>query len=103
APGLPVQRFAAAGEEKTRLRLPNGFGMPYHAHDLWILNYMLHNITDRSTKVWITYDVDVVPATAPQAKHMRVAKPVWMDIQNVSIYPVYDALRGMGKNGFYTY
>jgi plastocyanin len=100
---LPVERFAAAGEEKTRLRFPKGYGYVYRKSDHWILNYMIHNLTDAPTTVWITYDVDFIPATAPQAKHMKAARPIWMDVQNGSIYPVYDALRGMGKKGSYTY
>jgi hypothetical protein len=64
---------------------------------------MIHNLTDAPTRVWITYDVDFIPATAPQAKNMRAARPLWMDVMNGSIYPVYDALRGMGKKGRYTF
>jgi plastocyanin len=102
-PGFGAERFAAAGEEKTRLKFPKGFGYAYRTSDHWVLNYMIHNLTDAPTRVWITYDVDFVPATAPQAKHMRAAHPIWMDVMNGSIYPVYDALRGMGKKGRYTF
>jgi plastocyanin len=101
--GLPAERFAAAGEEKTRLRFPKGYGYAYRTSDHWVLNYMIHNLTDAPTKVWITYDVDFIPATAPAAKTMQNARPIWMDVQNGEIYPVYDALKGMGKNGRYTY
>ncbi len=101
--GFPVERFAAAGEEKTHLRFPKGYGYPYRTRDHWILNYMIHNLTDAPTKVWITYNVDIIPATAPAAKTMQSARPIWMDVQNGSIYPVFDALRGSGRAGGYTY
>jgi len=32
------ERFLAAGEEKTALQLPVGFGYPYRTSDRWILN-----------------------------------------------------------------
>jgi len=97
------RRTKIAGEEKTRLKFPKGYGYAYRKTDHWILNYMIHNLTDAPTRVWITYDVDFIPATAPQAKNMRAARPIWMDVMNGSIYPVYDALRGMGKKGRYTF
>ena len=34
---------------------------------------------------------------------MIPAHPVWMDVQNGSIYPVFDALRGTGDGVTYTY
>src|SRR4051794_26408776 len=40
SPGLP-ERFFAAGEEKTRMMLPAGYGYPFKTTDHWLLNYML--------------------------------------------------------------
>ncbi len=101
--GIPVERFAAAGEEKTHLRFPKGYGYAYKKSDFWVLNYMIHNLTDAPTKVWITYNVDIIPKTAPAAQTMQSARPIWMDVQNQSGYPVYDAPRGAGTHGRYTY
>ena len=36
-------RFFAAGEEKTTMELPSGYGYPFKASDRWLLVYMLHN------------------------------------------------------------
>ena len=95
--------FFAAGEEKTVFQLPKGYAMRYRASDKWILNYMIHNLTSRPTKVYITWDVDFVPDTAPGAKGMREAKPLWMDVRSGEIYPVFDVHRGSGTNGTFTY
>jgi plastocyanin len=102
SPGLP-ERFMAAGEEKTRMILPAGYGYPYKTTDHWLLNYMLHNQLSKPSEVWVTYDIDLIPATAPQAKNIKKAVPVWMDVQNGSTYPVFDVLQGSGTNGTYTY
>ena len=45
-PALP-ERFFAAGEEKTTIEFPPGYGYPYQATDHWVLNYMLHNLTPK--------------------------------------------------------
>ena len=100
--GLP-ERFFAAGEEKTNLALPAPYGYRYERTDHWVLNYMLHNLTPDRTQVWITYDIDLIPDTAAAADGMLSARPVWMDVQNGSGYPVFDALRGMGDGVTYTY
>jgi hypothetical protein len=103
APGLPVERFAAAGEEKTRLRFPKGYGFVFKKQSNWTLNYMIHNLTDTRRRVWVTYDIDFVPARWPEAKRIRAARPIWMDVVNGSIYPVFDVHRGTGKNGRFTF
>ncbi|MFM7270981.1 MAG: hypothetical protein ACKO2C_05035 [Actinomycetes bacterium] len=97
------ERFFAAGEEKTSMILPKGYGYEYRATDQWTLNYMIHNLWPKPQKVWMTYDIDFIPATAKVASSITPARPVWMDIQNGSIYPVFDALKGSGTNGTYTY
>lgn len=97
------ERFFAAGEEKTLLALPTGYGYPYQSTDRWLLNYMLHNNLSDPDQIWITYDIDFIPATAPAAQAMKTARPIWMDVRNPSGYPVFDAVKGTGKNGTFTY
>lgn len=97
------ERFFAAGEEKTTMILPEGYGYAYRASDQWTLNYMIHNLWPKPQKVWMTYDIDFIPATSKVARSITPARPIWMDIQNGSVYPVFDALRGSGTNGTYTY
>ena len=101
--GRLPERFFAVGEEKTIMLLPQGYGYQYKASDHWLINYMLHNLTSKADKVWITYDIDLVPNTAPEAASIKPARPIWMDVQNGSIYPVFDVPKGGGTNGKYTY
>jgi plastocyanin len=102
SPGLP-ERFYAAGEEKTRMLSAQGYGYPYKATDHWLLNYMLHNQLSKPDKIWVTYDLDFVPATSPLGKTLKPARPIWMDVQNGSIYPVFDVLQNTGHDGAFTY
>lgn len=101
-PALP-ERFFAVGEEKTNMKLPAGYGYAYKTTDRWLLDYMLHNLTPDHAKVWITYDIDFIPATSPAAKRIQPARPIWMDVQNGEVYPVFNIPKGSGHNGEYTY
>jgi len=98
-----AQRFFASGEEKTWAQLPAGFGYPYKASDQWQINYMLHNLTPLPFTVYIDYEIDFVPATSPLAKTMQPAYPLWMDVENGKAYPVFDAHRGQGHDGRFTF
>jgi plastocyanin len=95
--------FFAAGEEKTIMKLPVGYGYPYKADDSWTINYMIHNLTPGKSKVFITYDIDFVPSTAPEAADITPARPIWMDVEKGRVYPVFDVLKDSGAEGVYTY
>ncbi len=97
------ERFIAAGEEKTALELPPGYGYRYRPTDAWYLNYMIHDLTPKPFKVFLTYDVDFVPATSPLADGMKDVHPIWLDVQNGKVYPVFDVLKGSGTDGKFTY
>jgi hypothetical protein len=101
--GYGLYPFMAAGEEKTVYEFPPGYGYPIGADDHWILNYMIHNLTNITRKVYVTYDLDFVPATAPAAAHITPIHPIWMDVQDHHIYPVFDVHKGSGRNGKFTY
>ena len=62
------ERFFAVGEEKTRMILPKGYGYAYKTSDRWLFNYMIHNLKPKPDKVWVTYDIDFVPASSPAAQ-----------------------------------
>src|SRR5215208_2378779 len=47
----------AAGEEKTILTAPDGYGWAYKPQDDWIMNHMIHNLRPTATDVSITYDL----------------------------------------------
>jgi len=95
--------FMAAGEEKTTIEFPAGFGYPIGANDVWVLNYMIHNLTNQPKTVYITYDMDFVPETSPLASAITPVHPIWMDVQDHHIYPIFNVRRGSGKNGKFTY
>ncbi|MEA2353246.1 MAG: hypothetical protein QOJ14_1660 [Thermoleophilaceae bacterium] len=101
-PSLP-QRFYGFAEEKTVAELPAPYGYAVRGSDVWAVNYMLHNGTPDAKVVWIQYDLDWVPAASERGRHMRPARPLWIDVQNGKAYPVFDALRGQGGNGRLTY
>jgi hypothetical protein len=95
--------FMAAGEEKTTVEFPPGYGYPVEASDTWVLNYMIHNLTNKPKLVYITYDVEFVPATSPLASTLTPVHPIWMDVQDHHIYPVFNVKMHSGKDGKFTY
>jgi len=98
------QNFYGTGEEKTILDLPDGYGLRYRKNDSWILNEMIHNLIFQPRTMYISYKVDFIPDTAPEAAGITEVKPIWMDVEDGSNYPVFDVLRGSGgADGRFTY
>jgi hypothetical protein len=95
--------FMAAGEEKTAYAFPSGYGYPIGSGDAWLLNYMIHDLISKPAKVYITYDIDFVPASSPAAASIIPVHPIWMDVEAHHIYPVFDVLRRSGRHGRYTF
>jgi hypothetical protein len=93
----------AAGEEKSTAIFPQGYGFHHDPSDTWLMNHMIHNLTAEPTSVYITYDIDFVPDSAPAAAGITPVKPLWMDVAGLRPYPVFDALRGQGRHGRYTF
>ncbi|MBN8869123.1 MAG: hypothetical protein J0H66_04490 [Solirubrobacterales bacterium] len=98
------ERFFATGEEKTITQFPAGYGYQYKASDFWLLNHMIHNLTPQAMTLYATYTIDFIPADSPAAEGIKPVTPIWMDVDNGSIYPVFDVWRGSGgKDGKFTY
>lgn len=94
----------AAGEEKSEVRVPDGYGWRSDPSDVWIMNYMIHNLTPTPTQVYLTYEIDYITADDPAAQGITPVKTQWMDVEGIKIYPVFDALRRLGgKDGTFTY
>jgi len=91
------------GEEKTVTTFPAPYAYNYLATDKWTLNFMLHNLLPNKTQVWITYDLDFIAADSPAAAGMVAARPIWMDVENGKVYPVFDVIRGSGHDGTFSY
>jgi len=97
--GVWLSNFAplfAAGEEKTTVTAPDGYGWPYRPSDSWIMNHMIHNLTPSPTDVYITYDLDFIPAGTPAAAGIKDVRTVWLDVTGTQIYPVFDVHKGAG-------
>jgi hypothetical protein len=93
----------AAGEEKTALTVPTGYGLHHDPKDLWLMNYMIHNLTPIPTQVYLTYDIDFLPDSEPAAAGITRVKPLWMDVAGLRPYPVFDVFKGTGTDGHYTF
>jgi plastocyanin len=93
----------AAGEEKTIFQVPEGYGYRYNPSDGWIMNYMIHNLTPNEDSVYIKYTIDFVPDSVPAAAGITEVKPLWMDVSGIKPYPVFDALKGQGTKGKFTF
>jgi hypothetical protein len=100
--GFP-ERFLAAGEEKTVVRFPKPYAYPYKASEPWLLNHMIHNLTPVPTRLYMEYEIDFIPAGSKAARGLRPVRPIWMDVQNGSSYPVFDVRKDSGRGGRYTY
>jgi hypothetical protein len=87
--------FFAAGEEKTVAPYPKGYGMPVKATDQWQLLYMVHSAVQNPMEVYITYDIDFVPAAKGKELGIKPAYPVWLDVRP-SGYPVFNTQRAFG-------
>jgi hypothetical protein len=101
--GYGAELFFPAGEEKTTMKLPSGYGYPVKASDGLLLNHMIHNLTPIPTQVYMTYEVDFVPAASSAGRAIRPVRPIWMDVQHNNLYPVFNVRKGSGRKGRYTY
>ena len=98
-----AELFFAAGEEKTVMRIPKGYGYEYKASDTWYLNHMIHNLTPVPAQVYMVYEIDFIPKTSALARGIKPVRPIWMDVERGKVYPVFDVEKGAGQNGRYTY
>jgi plastocyanin len=99
--------FFAAGEEKTILPFPRGYGMHVGARDSWLLLYMVHSEVAQPKQVWITYDIDFVATEDAEKIGIAPAKPIWLDVQARPITkgapdtggnPVFNVQKGFGHH-----
>jgi len=88
--------FFASGEEKTIFRMPKGTGYFSRGSDVWVLNYMIHNYTPDTYRVYIDYTMDFIPKASALGRRTTPLFPIWMDVEGGRAYPVYDVLRGSG-------
>ena len=90
---LPAaQRFYAAGEERAKMSLPDGYGLPQASSDTWGVLYMVMNHRGATDNARVQYTVTI--DTAPQ----EPVEPYWMDVANCKADPVFNAPGTGGKN-----
>jgi plastocyanin len=93
----------AAGEEKTIVDMPSGYGWRTTPQDVWHMNHMIHNLYPEPDRVYITYEIDFIPDTSPVARKMKTVETQWMDVEGIQAYPVFDVLKDSGRRGKFTY
>jgi len=101
--GASVQPTFAAGEEKTYFNAPRGFGWRYTTSQTWLINHMIHDLTSQPQEVYITYTLWFIPDSAPEAKDITEMHTQWMDVEGLLPYPVFDAKKGTGVGGRFTF
>lgn len=91
-PGI-AERFYAAGEERAKLALPQGYGYRIREGEDWLMTWMLMNHRKQTDRAYIQYKV-----TYDTAPDLTPAVPYWLDVRNCRADPVFDAPGG-GKPG----
>jgi hypothetical protein len=83
--------------------VPRPYGWPVSPDDTWILNDMIHDLTNRGAKLYLTWTLDIVPADSPTGQTMKPVHTLWNDVERGHIYPVFDVAKGSGTNGKFTF
>jgi plastocyanin len=90
----------ASGEEKTIASMPEGYGLKVAGNGNWLLNYMIHSLNaSKGRQVYITWQIDWVPASSPTGATMKDTTVQWMDVAGKHVYPVFDARRDYDLDG----
>jgi hypothetical protein len=91
----------ASGEEKSHLRLPQGYGWNVRGDATWTLNDMIHNLTaEAGRRVYLTWEIDWVPETEPARTDINAVDVQWFDVAGFpQLYPVFDAERDFDRDG----
>jgi plastocyanin len=91
----------ASGEEKTHVKMPQGYGLKVGGDADWALNYMIHSLNSKGGReVYITWEIDWVPEGSPPRTDIKDVDIQWLDVAGFpQIYPVFDAERGFDLNG----
>lgn len=93
-----AERFYAAGEERAKMRLPQGYGYPVKASEQWLMTYMMMNHRNRTDRAFIEYNVTV--DTNP---NLKPVEPYWLDVEDCKFDPVYDVAGGKRRGSTHTH
>ena len=78
--GLAGERFFASGDERTAIRLTDGYGYRLRSWDSWNLLVELMNMMPDARSVYLT----VTFTYRPWWENVKPVKPVWLDIDQCS-------------------
>ena len=92
----------SGGEEKSILQLPKGFGWLNDPTKPIELTHMIHNQYPTTEKVYLTWRIDFVPATSPDAAKIKRVQTLWLDVTGFKLNG-FSALRGTGSAGKFTF
>ena len=92
-----ADRFYAAGEERNKLDLPDGYGYPVKGDDNWIMTWMLMNHHATNAKAWIQYKI-----TYETERTLAPTYMVWLDVRNCLSDPVFDVPGGGAPGSTYS-
>jgi hypothetical protein len=93
----------AAGEEKTNFTAPDGYGWRYTTQQKWLITHMIHDLVGTSHEVYVTYTLWFIPDRAPEAASIHEISTQWMDVEASKPYPVFNAVKGSGTGGKFTF
>jgi hypothetical protein len=91
------------GEEKTNFTAPDGYGWRYTTKQNWLINHMIHDLVGAPREVYVTYTVWFIPDSAPEAANIHEIRTQWMDVEGGRPYPVFNAIKGSGTDGKFTF
>ena len=98
--GILRERFFAAGEERAKISMPEGYGYQVGATNTWALLYMVMNHRQVTDSAYVQYTVTV--RTDPMAPGggapMQGVEPYWLDINDCHVDPFYN-VPGTGGKG----
>lgn len=90
-------RFAA-GEEKTYVKAPQGYGYAVYGGSNWGLNYMIHDLRDiPNRQIYIEWEIDWTPASSTSGQNITPLYGKWIDAAGDNVYPVFDAEKGFAN------
>ncbi len=114
APSYGSGPWFATGEEKTIGTWPYRYGLRVGQRDSWLFLHMVHNATAQTFPVWVTYDLDFIPAAKGSAIQpdgrplITNTKGIWLDVgggkfhdktENYFLNPIFNVQKGYGSGG----
>ncbi|MCE3267632.1 MAG: hypothetical protein K0S15_2341, partial [Solirubrobacterales bacterium] len=79
------ERFYGAGEERSRMDLPDGYGYEYDHTDTWFTAWMYMNHRAQTDSAFVQYKLTIDPDPA-----IRPVRSYWLDVGNCQADPIYN-------------